>query len=77
MTKREAHEWVHTRLIVDEMPFDELVAAFTALVGRVPKGPDRRDGLFRRCYEIVMSLTAVSERVQFATKKHVRRPSAD
>ena len=60
MNKREACEWVHARLIVDEMPFDDLVAAFTALVGHVPKVTDHRDGLFRRCYEIVTSLNGVS-----------------
>jgi hypothetical protein len=60
MNKREACEWVHARLIVGEMPFDDLVAAFTALVGRVPNATDQRDELFRRCYEIVASLTGVS-----------------
>jgi len=76
MTRREACEWVDARLIVDEMPFDELVAAFTVLVGRVPKEPDRRDGLFRRCYEIVVSLTGVSAERQFANKTPVRRPTS-
>ena len=59
MNKVEACEWVHSRMIVDEMPTDDLVAAFTALVGHVPTAPDRRTGLFRRCYEIVTSLTGV------------------
>jgi hypothetical protein len=36
MTKREACQWVHARLLVGDMAFDELVAAFTALVGHVP-----------------------------------------
>jgi hypothetical protein len=75
MNRREACEWVHARLIVDEMPSDELVAAFTVLVGRVPKGPDR-DGMFRRCYDIVGSLTGVSEELQFAAKTRARRPSS-
>jgi hypothetical protein len=74
MNKREACEWVHARLIVDEMPFDELVAAFTVLVGRVPKAPEFRDGLFRRCYEIVTTLTGVSEGLRLAPSR-VRRPS--
>jgi hypothetical protein len=77
MNKREACEWVHARLIVDEMPFDELVAAFTALVGHVPKEPDRREGLFRRCHEVVMSLTGASEPLSLAAKRRVRSPSMD
>ncbi len=77
MNKREACEWVHAQLIVDEMPVDDLVAAFTALVGRVPDGPERRNGLFRRCYEIVTSLTGVSEGLHSATNVRARRPSAN
>jgi hypothetical protein len=72
MNKREACEWVHARLIVDEMSSEDLVAAFTALVGRVPGGPDRRDGLFRRCYEIVTSLTGVSDGLHAATNTRAR-----
>jgi hypothetical protein len=67
MNKREACQWVHKQMIVDEMPVDDLVAAFTALVGRVPDGPDRRRGLFGRCYEIVTSLTGVSAKLRFTT----------
>jgi len=55
MNKREACEWVHVHLLVDSMPFDELVAAFTALVGRVPDKDHRSAQLFRRCCEIVMA----------------------
>ena len=74
MNKVEACAWVHTRMIVDEMPADDLVAAFTALVGRVPTAPDRRNGLFRRCYEIVTSLTGVGDTQRLA-KKTAPRPS--
>lgn len=59
MNKREACQWVHARLIVGDMVFDELVAAFTALVGRAPNAPDRREGLFGRCCDTVTSLTGV------------------
>jgi hypothetical protein len=59
MNKREACEWVHARLIVGDMVFDELVAAFTALIGRAPNAPDRREGLFGRCCDTVTSLTGV------------------
>jgi hypothetical protein len=75
MSEREACEWVHAQLIVGEMPFDDLVAAFTALVGRVPNGLDHRNGLFRRCYEIVTSLTGVSGGLHSATNARARRPS--
>ena len=72
MNKREACEWVHEQLIVAEMPFDDLVAAFTALVGHAPDGPDRRHGLFRRCYEVV---TLLSETQRHApTSIRIRRP---
>ena len=77
MNQREACQWVHTQLIVGEMAFDELVAAFTALVGRVPNEPDRRAGLFRRCQEVVTSLTGVSEAMRTTTKVRARRSSAD
>jgi hypothetical protein len=60
MNKLEACDWVHVHLIIDEMPFEDLVAAFTALAGRVPGISDRPDGLFRRCCEMVGSLTDVS-----------------
>ena len=76
MNKREACQWVHARMIVDELPADDLEAAFTALVGHVPKGSDRREGLFRRCYEIVTSMTGVSDELQFTPKKRAVRPSA-
>ena len=73
MNKSEACEWVHARLIVDEMPSDNLVAAFTALVGRVPNAPDRREGLVRRCYEIATSLTGVSDGLRSAPSPRARR----
>ena len=75
MSEREACEWVHAQLIVGEMRFDDLVAAFTALVGRVPNGSDREKGLFRRCHEIVTSLTGVSDALRSATNARARRPS--
>ena len=55
MTKRQAHEWVHNKLIIAEMGHDELVAAFTALAERPPGTGDRLKGLFRLCCEIVVS----------------------
>jgi hypothetical protein len=75
MNRREACEWVHTQLIVAEMPFDQLVAAFTALAGRVPNAPDRQAGLFRRCYEIATSHTGVSPGLRSTTPRS-RRSSA-
>ncbi len=53
MTKGQAREWVHNKLIIVEMGYDELVAAFTVLVERPPGRADRLNGLFRRCCEIV------------------------
>ena len=53
MTKRQAREWVHNKLIIVDMGHDELVAAFTALAERPPVAADRMKGLFRRCCEIV------------------------
>ena len=76
MNKREACQWVHTRLIVGDMPFDELVAAFTALVGRAPNAPDRREGLFRRCCDTVTSLTGVSQALHTTTNVRARRLSS-
>jgi hypothetical protein len=55
MTKRQAQEWVHNKLIILEMGHDELVAAFTALAERPPGAADRLTGLFRLCCEIVVS----------------------
>ena len=55
MTKTEAREWVHTKLIIVEMAHDELVAAFTALAERPPETADRQKGLFQRCCEIIVS----------------------
>jgi hypothetical protein len=75
MNKSEACEWVHTQLIVAEMPFDDLVAAFTALVGRAPNEPDRREGLFRRCYQIVTSQTGVSHAQRTTVHARPRNPS--
>jgi hypothetical protein len=68
MNKREACQWVHARLIVGDMAFDELVAAFTALVGRAPNAPDRREGLFGRCCDTVTSLTSVPPVPHASTK---------
>jgi hypothetical protein len=76
MNKREACQWVHARLIVGDMAFDELDAAFTALVGHVPKAPDRREGLFRRCCEAVTSLTGVSRAGQTPTTIRGRSSSS-
>ncbi len=76
MTKREACQWVHVRLLVGDMAFDELVAAFTALVGHVPNAPDRRAGLFRRCCETVTSLTGVSQARPPTANLGARRPSS-
>jgi hypothetical protein len=54
MTRREAHAWVHRQLIVDELDCTQLVAVFTALTAHAPDAGDRRDGLFRRCCQIVL-----------------------
>jgi hypothetical protein len=54
MTTRQACEWVHRQLIVDELDCAQLVAVFTVLTTRAPDATDRRDGLFRRCCEIVL-----------------------
>jgi hypothetical protein len=75
MNKREACQWVHARLIVGDMAFEELVAAFTALVGRAPNAPDRREGLFRRCCDAVTSLTGVPEARHMTANVRTRRPS--
>lgn len=55
MTKRQAREWVHTQMIVDELDAEQLVAAFTVLAEHAPDPVDRRTGLFRRCCEIVIA----------------------
>ena len=57
MTKQQAREWVHKQLIVDEFDSAQLVAAFTVLTRRKPDALDRRNGLFRRCFEIVTTAT--------------------
>jgi hypothetical protein len=54
MTNREACEWVHRQLIVDELDVAQLIAAFTVLAAHPPDAGDRRNGLFRRCCEIVL-----------------------
>jgi hypothetical protein len=46
---------VHRQLIVEELDTERLVAAFTALSDHAPSAADRGQGLFRRCWEIVMS----------------------
>ncbi len=51
MTKLQAHEWVNRQLIVGDMGYDQLVAAFTALHERTPDASDRSRGLFRSCCE--------------------------
>jgi len=76
MNKREACQWVHARLIVGDLPFDELVPAFTALVGRAPEAPDRREGLFKRCCDIVTSLTGVPQAQHTTANVRARRPSS-
>lgn len=54
VNKRQAGEWVHRQLIVDELDCKQLVEAFTVLAEHAPNALDRRDGLFRRCCEIVL-----------------------
>ena len=76
MNRREACEWVHARLIVGDMVFDDLIAAFTALVGRAPNAPDRRKGLFGRCCDTVTMLTGVP-RARDTTNVSSRRPSSN
>lgn len=76
MNRIEACHWVHARLIDGDMVFDELVAAFTALVGRAPNAPDRREGLFGRCYDAVTSLTEVPKERHTTTKVRARVPSS-
>ena len=68
VNQREACEWVHRHLLVDGMAFDELVSAFTALVGRQPEKDAPSDRLFRRCCEIVMSSTGVPPRQHAVTR---------
>jgi hypothetical protein len=55
VTNREACEWVHRQLIVDELDVGQLVAAFTTLAKHAPDSMDRRQGLFRTCCEIVLT----------------------
>ena len=73
MNKQEACEWIHVHMIVDEMLPEDLVAAFTALVGHAPASADRREGLYRRCWDIVASRTGASGRSQDATSARVRK----
>lgn len=61
MTKRQANEWVHRQLIVEDMGYEQLVAAFTALAERKPNAADRLHGLFRRCFEMVEATTLPAE----------------
>jgi hypothetical protein len=74
MNKREACDWVHRHLIIDEMPFDDLVAVFTVLSGRRPATADRPGELFRRCWEMVVSLTGVGERREPVMTSRPRTP---
>ncbi len=55
MTRQQAREWVHKQLIVDEFDSAQLVAAFTVLTKKKPDAVDRQNGLFRRCFEIVIA----------------------
>jgi hypothetical protein len=55
VTKLQAHEWVNRQLIVGDMGYEQLVAAFTALHGRKPDADDRNRGLFRSCFELTSS----------------------
>jgi hypothetical protein len=52
LTKRQAREWVNRQLIVEDMGYEQLVAAFTALADRKPDAADRSRGLFRSCCEM-------------------------
>jgi hypothetical protein len=52
LTKRQASEWVNRQLIVEDMGYEQLVAAFTALADRKPDAKDRSRGLFRSCCEM-------------------------
>jgi hypothetical protein len=74
MNKREACDWVHRHLIIDEMPLDDLVAAFTALAGRRPANADRPGEMLRRCWEMVASLTGVSDRHEPVMTPRIRAP---
>jgi hypothetical protein len=42
-------------MIVDELDCERLVQAFTVLAERTPDAADRRNGLFRRCCEILVA----------------------
>jgi hypothetical protein len=72
MNKGQACAWVHAQLVVGEVATDELDAAFTVLVGRVPASADRRAGLYRRCWDIVTSLTGVSDQQRAVTVPSAR-----
>jgi len=76
MNKREACAWVHAQLVVGELPSDELDAAFTVLVGHVPAGADRKNGLYRRCWDVVTTLTGVSDRHRTVTPPPAARSRA-
>ena len=60
MNKRQASEWVHRQLIVDELDAEQLVAVFSALCGHPPDAVDRENGLFRRCCELVLEASPVA-----------------
>jgi hypothetical protein len=54
VTQRQAREWVHRQLIVDELDCAQLEKVFTVLTERAPNALDRQNGLFRSCCEIVL-----------------------
>jgi len=56
----EAFDWVHTRLIVGDMALDELAEVFTVLTGHRPDAAERSQGLFRRCFDEVVSMPCVA-----------------
>jgi len=74
MTKRQAREWVHEKLIIVEMGHDELVAAFTALAERPPATADVLKGLFRLCCEIVTSAAPSWDIASAVVLDTVRKP---
>lgn len=60
MNKRQASEWVHRQLIVDELDSEQLVAVFTVLSGYAPDAVDRENGLFQRCCALVLEASPMA-----------------